>query len=68
MVEAGNFIETATPFLLEKGIAGDAISEFKSEVFNLIKAARKEDVDQMNASMDKVMALYRSFMAQYKKS
>jgi len=57
MVEVGNLIDTASPFLLKKGISEDAISNFKSEVYYLIKVARKEDPHMVNSSLEKVMEM-----------
>lgn len=68
MVEVGNLIKAASPLLLEKGVSDEEISGFKSEVFNLIKAARKEDINQVNSSLKKVMEMYKSFMDRYKQA
>jgi len=68
MVEVGNLIKSASPLLLEKGVSDEEISRFKSEVIHLIKAARKEDINQVNSSLKKVMEMYKSFMDRYKQA
>lgn len=68
MIEVGNLFKIASPLLVDKGVSDEEISEFQSEVMNLIKAARKEDINQVNSSLKKVMEMYKSFMEKYKQA
>ena len=66
MAEAGNLIKYAEPVLVEKGITKQELSEFSSKVVDVIRAAKKNDAEQVNQNLKQVQDLYKSFMIRAK--